>query len=1130
MIAGFRILDFQQDGWQALTVLVSEEGIDTLVLCCDDTYPSSDLCSEAVELNLCLPSFSSIARRDNLSLQRSNTLAIWGKIQVMLQVGRYRVVREIGRSVDVVYEAEDTQLRRRVAIKELSDLGDPSTLRQRFLNEAQAIARLNHPRIVSIYDSIEENGRCYLIMELIEGETLRQVLNRRRKIPEDEAVQICIRILEGIRYAHQNGVIHRDIKPENIFILSNFEIKIADFGIAYIKGNPRQTLTGQIKGTPSYLSPEQIEGGTITEATDIFAVGVVLFEMIEGYRPFLGSGLVQVLNAILYSPIPKMRHASPMTQQVIVTATEKNPAKRYRTADEMIAALNAGTGSLPVSLPGATATQVPAKPFPHTQQHSQEPEDVSGDTKMLIRFIKNRYTDKVLAHRVLTSSAASLVPIPDILSDLLKRHLHNKGITQLYEHQKDAFYEVLAGNHVGIVAGTASGKTYSFNLPILHTLLENENSTALYLYPTKSLAQDQLGKLSEFGLENAIPTRIYDGDTAKDERPKIRAVARIVLTNPDMLHHGILSNHRQWARFLSRLKFVVVDEMHVYRGVFGANVAAILRRLFRIANLYNSKPQFIFASATVDNADELTSSLIGQEVRIIQADSSPRPERHLIMWRHDLGNGWWAKANDQVADIIVILLRAGIRHITFVRSRLSAEIILQKVVNILGKQGLLHLNDKISSYRSGYLPEQRREIERKMFNGEILGVVSTNALELGIDVGGVDAVIINGYPGNLASFWQQAGRAGRRGRPAVIFFVLHQDPLHAYLAEHPEHLTDAPVERCAINWQNPNILASHLSCAAYEHPLDSQALRYFDPCPQLDEILSVLSRNGILMREGDFWRYIPDKSPHHSTSIRSKSAEFFSIRRKDNQYTIGKIDIGSAYTLIYPNAIYLHEKESFLVVEVDDESKIGWVKPIPAGEYTEPLTVIFVHVIQVLQEAKSGNGYLRYGILKVKKQVVGYKRKVLDTDDLIETVDQPMPPIEFLTTGIWWSISSTAEQPAAATYYPGLHAVEHTARSLAPVFTGCDTSDVGSVTMTEVSGAETIAFFLYDEYEGGLGICESLFPRFTELMKAAAERIKACDCDDGCPRCILLGNCSQSNQDLDKSQAIEILDKYILNN
>lgn len=1046
-------------------------------------------------------------------------------LSTMFKVGRYDILREIGRSVDVVYEGVDKQLGRRVAIKELLSADDPAHLRQRFLHEAQAVARLNHPCIVVLYDALEEQGRYFLFMELVEGETLRQMLRRRQRLPASEAIELTRHILEGLNHAHQHGVIHRDIKPENIFILPSGGVKIADFGIALLKGLPRQTLTGQIKGTPSYLAPEQIDNSTITEATDLFAVGIILFEMVEGYRPFAGNNLVQVLSAILKNPVPPMQHAPPPLQQVIKKALEKNPAQRYSTAKEFLRALSRAS-AMPPAPPTTAPTPAPAPPAPATGQSIQQ---VAGDPERLIAYVEQNLAGFVAVSKTLPSGAARYAPIPPWLDQRLQEWLHRHGITTLYEHQLLALEQARKGLHLGIVAGTASGKTLSFNLPVLHTLLEQPNATALYVYPTKALTQDQLKKLREFELEQVIPMRIYDGDTPKDERPKIRQIGRLVLTNPDMLHYAILPYHRSWARFLQNLKFVVIDEMHVYRGVFGAHMAGILRRLLRIAQIYHAKPQFFFASATVENAGDLAYALIGQPVQIIQTNSAPRPERKLIMWRRELGGGWWDSANQQTAELIVLLMQAGVRHIAFVRSRLSAEVIHQKVLETLKRSSLPHLMGKVETYRSGYLPHERREIERKLSNGDLLSVISTNALELGIDIGHLDAVILNGYPGSLASFWQQAGRAGRRGRPTPIFFVLHQDPLHAYLSEHPEHLTDTPVERATINWQNASILASHLSCGAYEAQLDAQSLDFFRPCSQLDELLQQLEQNGVLLRNANHWRYLPPEPPHSKVSIRSVSNGAFTVRRQDNLDTIAEVDIKHAYAALYPGAIYLHNKDVFYVKTIDYDTRVAWVVPTEPGEYTEPIMDISVRVIQTTESQPFGKGELRRGILIVREQVVGYKRKIVLTDETVEKVSLTMPAFEFITTGIWWLVKEDAlVDRLPVSVYPGMHAIEHTARSLMSIFTGCDSADIGSVTQVGVPEAGKVAFFLYDDYEGGLGICESMFPRFRELMEAAKSRIVQCTCREGCPRCILLSACHQQNQDLDKEAAVKILKTLIL--
>ena len=530
-------------------------------------------------------------------------------------------------------------------------------------------------------------------------------------------------------------------------------------------------------------------------------------------------------------------------------------------------------------------------------------------------------------------------PLPPQLAERLSRN----GIEHLYTHQAQAVDAARAGKHVVTVTSTASGKTLCYNLPVLETLLKHPRSRALYLFPTKALAQDQLGKLRDFHLFPQVRPATYDGDTPSPERSRLKREMSLILTNPDMLHMGIIPYHGTWASYLRNLRYVVVDEIHTYRGVFGSHVANVLRRLRRICRLYGADPQFLCCSATVANPGELMRGLIGEggDIREIADDGSPTGARHVLFWNPPLvGQGAGrASANVEATRLLVDLVRRGVRTILFTRARKTAELILRYARYALQDEAPA-LAGRITSYRAGYSVEQRRQIERGLFEGDILGVVSTNALELGVDIGDVDACVLTGYPGSIASTWQQAGRSGRGSEESLVVLVALDGPLDQYLMNHPEYLFGSPPEHAIIDPRNPQILAPHLACAAYERPLQPADAAWFGPAtPTLTQ---QLMREGQLMPRGDGFGWCGTDYPPARVNIRSATNEQYRIITRETGEVIGTAESARAFETLHEGAIYLHQGEAFRVVQLDIPGLRAIVEPATGDYYTEPRSTVDV--------------------------------------------------------------------------------------------------------------------------------------------------------------------------------------------
>ena len=709
--------------------------------------------------------------------------------------------------------------------------------------------------------------------------------------------------------------------------------------------------------------------------------------------------------------------------------------------------------------------------------------------------------------------------------------LHRQGITRLYCHQAAAVAAARSGDNVGVVTATASGKTLCYHLPTLEALLADPRRRALYLFPTKALAQDQLRALKELaaGLPILRPA-IYDGDTPQAERSSIRASANVLLSNPDMLHVGILPNHERWRRMLQHLHLVVIDEAHLYRGVFGSHVGQLLRRLRRLCAHYGSAPQFVLASATIGNPREHLEALIGTDITLIDEDGAPHGSRTLIFWNPPwISNASGARrsANVETTALFVELVAHEIRTLTFTKARKIAELLLRYARSRLDAHAHT-LGARIASYRAGYTPEDRRAIERKLFSGDLLGVVSTNALELGVDIGGLDATILNGYPGTVASTWQQWGRAGRAQAPSAGILVALDDPMDQYWMRHPGEFFGRPHEQARVALDNPYILADHLLCAAFERPLEPDETGYWFGQAALEVVQDLLERRELEERHGR--AFVPgDRYPAQEVSIRAADGESVELRTEDGRL-IERVPLNRVPFEIHPGAVYLHQGESYLVLDLSLATRTAVARLADVQYYTQARDVTDIRVLGITAERPAGDTAVRFGEVEVRRSVVGYRRKALYREDIISDHELELPPQQFITQAVWWVLPRTAAdwlREARADLPGGLHGAEHAMIALLPLLAMCDRWDIGGLSTVWHPDTGEGTVFVYDGVPGGVGISELGYSRVEDWWRMTADLLRECPCADGCPSCVQSPKCGNGNDPLDKAVALDILETVI---
>lgn len=764
---------------------------------------------------------------------------------------------------------------------------------------------------------------------------------------------------------------------------------------------------------------------------------------------------------------------------------------------------------------------------------------VSLDVNSLIARLKGHrhYSGQIAHTEVVPGASARFADIEPPLPERLATALGRQGIERLWSHQAQALDLARSGFPFVVTTPTASGKSLCYLAPILEMLLVDRQARALVIYPTKALAQDQAGKLRELGLFPDVVHALYDGDTPRSERSSIRRTARLVLTNPDMLHVGILPGHSQWASFLRNLRVVVVDEAHVYRGVFGGHVAQIMRRLGRMASRYGASPQWIGCSATIANPEELFRQLTGVagEIPVVGDDGAPRGRRHFVFWNPpflDPTRGVRRSTNSEATSLFTTLVSSGVRTIAFARARKSAELLLAYSRDALeATQSHGELAGRIASYRAGYTPTQRRAIERKLFDGELLGVTATNALELGVDIGGMDAVVMAGYPGTISSAWQQAGRAGRRHGDSLAVLVASDNPLDQFLMRRPEWFFGSSHENAVLDPANRHILAGHLLCAAWESPLTSDDLPRFGGDKAL-RVVKMLVENGDLAWRDD--RLLPTSldAPAGRIDIRSMSSKVFSILLSDGS-VLGTIEEERAYEQVHPGAVYLHQGESYLVQHMDLSARRVTVSPCASGIFSEPKVEGNIEILSREGSKESGSTVVYFGEVRVAKRVVGYRRRNVYTDEVVGEWDLDLPEQVFETEAVWFPVPRESEWKLEQAKFdlPGtVHAVEHAAIGLLPLFALCDRNDIGGVSTPYHPQVGAPAVFVHDAHPGGVGIAEAGFRLIGPWLEATQALVSQCPCDDGCPACIQSPKCGNNNQPLDKRGAACLLESLCSGN
>ncbi|MCW2685027.1 MAG: box helicase [Blastococcus sp.] len=725
---------------------------------------------------------------------------------------------------------------------------------------------------------------------------------------------------------------------------------------------------------------------------------------------------------------------------------------------------------------------------------------------------------------------SSTLPWPEWVSTPLRARLEDRGVLAPWRHQVQAAQLAHDGTHVVVATGTASGKSLAYQLPALTRLAEDPRACVLYLAPTKALARDQLASVAALADPSVRPAA-YDGDTPGEERDWVRRHSRWIVTNPDMLHRGILPAHQKWSSTLRRVAYVVIDECHAYRGVFGSHVGHVLRRLRRICRRYGAEPVFILASATVADPAAAAGRLVGAPVAAVTEDGSPRPGATFALWEPPLterlgehGAPLRRSAAADAATLLADLVERGARTLAFVRSRRSAESVAEQARRILHDRGRNDLVRRVDSYRGGYLPEERRELERALSAGDLLGVATTNALELGIDIAGLDAVVLAGYPGTLASLWQQAGRAGRAQKESLVVFVARDDPLDHYLAHHPGAVFGRPIEATVTDPGNPYVLGPQLCCAAAELPLTPDDLPDFGG-PVAEARLAELVADGLLRRRPAGWYWAGRGRP--DVDIRGSGGEPVSIIEAGTGRLLGTVDGGAAHATVHEGALYVHRGETFVVDGFDVEDACAVVHADNPEWTTVARDVTDLSIVSVEQTRHLGTITAHTGLVDVTNQVVAYQRRRLGSGEVLAEFALDLPPRQLRTKAVWWTLGDRAVERAEVddVALPGsLHAAEHAAIGILPLLATCDRWDLGGLSTALHPDTGTATIFVYDGHPGGAGFAERGYAVLRQWLQATRATVASCECESGCPSCVQSPKCGNGNDPLDKAGAVRVLD------
>src|SRR4051794_11339016 len=721
-----------------------------------------------------------------------------------------------------------------------------------------------------------------------------------------------------------------------------------------------------------------------------------------------------------------------------------------------------------------------------------------------------------------------LTAIPEELHPQVAEALRTRGIDSLWGHQAEALFAAWAGPTI-VTTGTASGKSLCFNLPTLDVLCRDSRARAMYLYPTKALAQDQARALNALGVAQARPA-IYDGDTPREQRSAIRRRANIVLTNPDMLHLGILPNHPAWADFFANLAVVVVDEAHVYRGVFGSHVANVLRRLRRVCDAYGTAPRVVLASATVANPGELAERLTGlDDITVIDRDGAPSAKRTIAMWNPPIVDEKIAARRSvlaEAADLLADLVSEDARTIVFMKSRKAVELMARFAQLTLADRGRGDLADRIAPYRAGYTPQQRRELEARLVAGELLGVVSTDALELGIDIGSLDAAICVTFPGTVASLRQMWGRAGRRGR-GLALYVAGEDALDQFFCRHPDEFLDRPVEAAILDPWNEQIHSAHMLCAAHEGPLEEADAEFLGP--RWREFATALVTAGDLRErpDGTFVPRRPEEFPAAAVSLRSASRDSVVIVDSGSGELIGNVDVQRSMTTVHDGAIYLHGGRSYEVGGLDLESRRALVRPFDGDWYTQPKRETDTYIERLIERREALGVQLSFGTVVVTEQVLAYQKKKLSDHEAIDLVALDLPQTSFATQALWYEFDDEVANLPLDAMLGSLHAAEHSQIAVLPLLAMCDRWDIGglSTNFHPQTGRPTI--FIYDGHPGGIGITRRGYQQFEALVDDAHRLVSECPCESGCPSCGQSPKCGNLNEPLAKAGCVQLMGRML---
>ncbi|MFN2616621.1 MAG: DEAD/DEAH box helicase [Thermoleophilaceae bacterium] len=715
------------------------------------------------------------------------------------------------------------------------------------------------------------------------------------------------------------------------------------------------------------------------------------------------------------------------------------------------------------------------------------------------------------------------VPIPEDLHPRLLDGLAAAGVDQLWSHQADTL-EAARRGPVIVTTGTASGKSLAFNLPVLDTLASDPAARAFYLYPTKALAQDQARNLATLG-RGFLRHAIYDGDTPREERRSVRQRSNLILTNPDMLHVGVLPNHRSWGDVLANLAWIVVDEAHVYRGVFGSHVANVLRRLRRLARAYGTEPRFVLTSATIANPADLARRLTGLDVGLVERDGAPRAERRIAMWNPPLvdeRSGRRASVLSEAAGLLAQLVEQEVRTICFLKSRRGVELIQRFARLRLEDAGRGDLAERIAPYRAGYTPSQRRELERRLTEGELLAVVATDALELGIDVGELDAALCVTFPGTVASLRQMWGRAGRRSA-GLAMYVAGEDALDQFFCRHPDEFLDRPVERAILDHESEDIHLAHLAAAAYELPLTAEDVDVFGE--RWEEHARRLVRLGRLRERGG--RYLPRGPgyPAAEIALRSASPDSVAIVDAGSGELLGTVESARAHSAVHPGAVYLHMGSAYEVEDLDLDQRRAAVRAFHGDWYTQPKKESETFIEQVRETRETGGVDLSFGIVSVSEQVVAYQKKRVADNEVLDLLTVDLPEQRFVTQALWYELPEALlrDEFPLDVLQGSLHAAEHGQIAVLPLISMCDRWDIGGLStgFHHQTGRPTI--FIYDGHPGGVGITRVGYESFERLVGDALRLISECPCRSGCPSCVQSPKCGNLNEPLNKRGAIELL-------